>query len=156
MAKQAIVFSAIHLLTLVVSVVGWGQLFEPLRGKPMRFSTLICMQDNDDAEREDLHGFRRWLEHSYSKFDGDSNDPMRSFVRGEEEASVADVFDRMFDEDEEDLDPCEGEYCDIDKECEIPESFKIAPGQDSVDVMAFLGMRRAEPLRAKQDAGDWQ
>eukprot|EP00541_Cyclophora_tenuis_P000041 CAMPEP_0116572602 /NCGR_PEP_ID=MMETSP0397-20121206/18274_1 /TAXON_ID=216820 /ORGANISM="Cyclophora tenuis, Strain ECT3854" /LENGTH=121 /DNA_ID=CAMNT_0004100963 /DNA_START=51 /DNA_END=416 /DNA_ORIENTATION=- len=42
-----------------------------------------------------------------------------------------------------------GEDCE---ECEIPEAWRV-PEDEAVDVMAFLGIRRAEPIRVsrKQD-----
>ena len=41
--------------------------------------------------------------------------------------------------------------------CEIPEDFKLLPGVDSAEIMSFLGIRRAEPLRVKNSQGqDWQ
>ena len=37
---------------------------------------------------------------------------------------------------------------DIEEECQIPEELKLIPGEmDPLDVMDFLGIRRAEPLR---------
>ena len=41
---------------------------------------------------------------------------------------------------------------DIEEECQIPEELKIIPGEmDPSDVMDFLGIRRAEPLRRVRD-----
>ena len=49
---------------------------------------------------------------------------------------------------------CDGEECDLGDECKIP--FKIAPGESSVDVMAFLGIQRAEPVKSQTEAKEWQ
>ena len=94
--------TTIYLLALAVPVAGWGQLFEPLRGQPARIATLLAMKDGD---REDYHNFRERLERTYSTFDGDSDDPMSSFVRGdtdeEVESSIVRALDRMFEEDDD-------------------------------------------------------
>jgi hypothetical protein len=47
--------------------------------------------------------------------------------------------------------PCYGEACgeDLDEQCDIPAEFKVA--EPKVDVMAFLGIRRAEPLQVQRD-----
>jgi hypothetical protein len=48
--------------------------------------------------------------------------------------------------------PC-GEDCD---ECLIPEEYKIVANEEAVDVMAFLGIRRADPLLVTRAARDWE
>lgn len=50
--------------------------------------------------------------------------------------------------------PCLGDCCgdDCDEQCEIPEDYKRFADKDiKVDVMAFLGIKRAEPLRVQRD-----
>ncbi|KAL7514173.1 hypothetical protein ACHAXN_013275 [Cyclotella atomus] len=48
------------------------------------------------------------------------------------------------------LSDCCGEECD--EQCEIPEYYKRFANKDAkVDVMAFLGIKRAEPLRVQRD-----
>jgi hypothetical protein len=42
------------------------------------------------------------------------------------------------------------------KQCEIPDDFKDSTGFEPVDVMAFLGIRRAEPLRVERNQPDWE
>ncbi|KAL9180961.1 hypothetical protein ACHAXT_009766 [Thalassiosira profunda] len=45
--------------------------------------------------------------------------------------------------------PCSGDSCGEEEQCDIPDSYKVdAP---KVDVMAFLGIKRAEPLHAQRD-----
>ena len=43
------------------------------------------------------------------------------------------------------------------KECEIPDEFKLT-NVDPIDVMAYLQIRRAEPLRVehRQQSLDWE
>lgn len=45
---------------------------------------------------------------------------------------------------------------DCEDECLIPEEYKIAAQEETVDVMAFLGIKRAEPLRTVPYARDWE
>jgi len=46
--------------------------------------------------------------------------------------------------------PCYGDTCGgDDDQCDIPEEFKVAAPK--VDVMSFLGIRRAEPLQVQRD-----
>jgi len=40
---------------------------------------------------------------------------------------------------------------DINEQCDIPDDFKMLPNNNSVDVMNFLGIQRAEPLRIEHD-----
>lgn len=156
---------SIYFLTLgATPVLSWGPQFEPLRKGHQRFSILEAKKNNDHDE--DLVNFRQLLERSFSTFDGDSDDPISAFVREEgeldnDDVSVKRALDRMYVSDSSSAEavdsPCDGEYCDIDGECAIPESFKIVPGKDAVDVMAFLGIRRAEPIRVGEgNSGEWQ
>ncbi|KAL7539097.1 hypothetical protein ACHAXR_010866 [Thalassiosira sp. AJA248-18] len=46
--------------------------------------------------------------------------------------------------------PCYGDSCGDDgDQCDIPEEYKVAAPK--VDVMSFLGIRRAEPLQVQRD-----
>lgn len=40
-------------------------------------------------------------------------------------------------------DTCSGPYCE---ECQIPEEWKTHGSEDQIDVMEFLGIRRAKPI----------
>lgn len=48
--------------------------------------------------------------------------------------------------------PC-GEDCE---ECLIPEEYKLVSSEEAIDVMAFLGIRRAEPLQASRPSREWE
>jgi hypothetical protein len=54
--------------------------------------------------------------------------------------------------------PCSGEECDSEEhDCAIPEEYKTLSDEAVSDVLAFLGIRRAEPLRVyRQAARDWE
>lgn len=74
-------------------------------------------------------------EDSYSMFD---------LLRGRAEELATETFD------DEIL--CTGDECDLD--CDIPKEWSAIKGEVEVEnVMDFLGIRRAEPLRR---AADWQ
>ncbi|EED96675.1 predicted protein [Thalassiosira pseudonana CCMP1335] len=53
--------------------------------------------------------------------------------------------------------PCLGDCCgdECDEQCDIPEHYKVFSSTNDkipkVDVMSFLGIRRAEPLRVQRD-----
>jgi hypothetical protein len=58
-------------------------------------------------------------------------------------------------EDDDILAAC-GDDC---VECAIPEEYKRIASENPIDVMAFLGIRRAEPIRVAgnhHSAGDWE
>mmetsp|Transcript_1585 Transcript_1585/g.2550 ORF Transcript_1585/g.2550 Transcript_1585/m.2550 type:complete len:215 (+) Transcript_1585:70-714(+) len=47
---------------------------------------------------------------------------------------------------------CLGDYCGDDSEqCDIPEHYKEFKGAPKVDVMSFLGIKRAEPIQVQRD-----
>lgn len=125
--------------------------------------------NNEEDESGEVTGFRERLERTYSAFDGDDTDPLGAFIQSDISIGEADgqkvseeigALDRVFNVDPTDEADytyyCEGNLCDPD-ECLIPETFKIVPGKDSLDVMSFLGIQRAAPLRAKKEEHeDWQ
>jgi hypothetical protein len=42
------------------------------------------------------------------------------------------------------------------EECPIPEEYKVLPWDLKVDVMKFLGIERAKPLRVERNEQDWE
>jgi hypothetical protein len=71
-----------------------------------------------------------------------------AFVREKADNLAIDFFSETFDVYPEE--PC-GDDCE---ECEIPEAWKTQSGPaEQIDVMQFLGIRRAEPLLK---AADWE
>ncbi|CAB9506713.1 expressed unknown protein [Seminavis robusta] len=139
------------LLTIhAVSVAGWGQRFEMASIGGGIFgvsSTALKASAEREHDPQEIGAFRQRLEQSFGVFDGDSVDAMSSFVfrRDIEEQRLLDMEGE-----------CEGDECDSAEECQIPDAFKVLPDESAVDVMAFLGIKRAEPLRPKTNAGDWQ
>jgi len=104
-------------------------------------------------EENDAHFFFR---HSLD----DGND---SSEEEEEHDIVVGSLDRIFNtdatttEEDEGIYMCEGDLCDLGDECRIPDTFKAAHDKDSaVDVMAFLGIQRAKPLKVEKHDSEWQ
>ena len=137
-------------------------------------SSLKAKKEKQDSDEDRSFGDKRErLERSFSVFDGDSSDPLSAFLRedvnnndeghsavedseaGTEQNIIVSSLDRLFnadDTDEEGIYLCDGDNCDLGDECKIP--FKMGPEDESVDVMAFLGIQRAEPL--KRGVEEWQ
>uniref|UniRef100_A0A7S2UAN1 Uncharacterized protein n=1 Tax=Attheya septentrionalis TaxID=420275 RepID=A0A7S2UAN1_9STRA len=115
--------------------------------------------NNDDSEWSFIQAYRANLESSYTSSEQidelmeESNSLINeertqlheSFMTTPASAYSSDWFDG------EGL-PC-GDECE---QCEIPDDFKDSTGFEPVDVMAFLGIRRAEPLRVERNQPDWE
>ena len=120
-------------------------------------SSLRASDGEDHSKDPTISEFRKRLELSFEAFDGDSEAAMSAYTRQDSKSSIT-AAGRMFQYDIEATDNgdllCEGHDCDMDgEECQIPDAFKTLPSAESVDVMSFLGIRRAEPLRVQTD---WQ
>ena len=145
-----------------------------------RMSMMRRATTQEDGEEDAmlLEQHRRRLERSFAAvtFDGDHHDPMGAFIissgdgdddnRSSGETAVVRALDRMYHQDATSTSTtddvgidylCQGEACggteDDDDECKIPDSFKLVPGEGAVDVMAFLGIRRADPLKTTKAGG---
>ena len=52
---------------------------------------------------------------------------------------------------------CSGEGCDSDEQdCLIPDEFKVLSDDDANEVLSYLGIRRAEPIRVDQQMRVWE
>mmetsp|Transcript_17116 Transcript_17116/g.32703 ORF Transcript_17116/g.32703 Transcript_17116/m.32703 type:complete len:211 (+) Transcript_17116:125-757(+) len=103
------------------------------------------------AEDDELHSFVSRLEALYgmnsdSSVDGTNDKAPKPFWEDEERL----ILEGWMDWTEG---PCLDECCgfDCDEQCEIPEEYKLTSEAPKVDVMSFLGIRRAEPLRVGRD-----
>jgi hypothetical protein len=164
MSTSRLLRLTINILTALVAVDGFGQRLEWTRNGPVLSagvaSSLKASDSDDHSQDASVSEFRQRLERSFEVFDGDSTEAMSAFVRRDssDKAASRAAVDRMYSYDAEatkgdDL-LCEGEDCDMDgEECKIPDTFKVFPSAESLDVMSFLGIRRAEPLRVRKD---WQ
>jgi hypothetical protein len=139
------------LFCLLSPAIAWGPTFEPLKGG-YGMATALKASDRDhedwDWMGEQTHTLH--YEDTDTYVDGE---PLRSRLFISQpllwEPSMLDDIHPTFNSIEA---PC-GEDCD---ECLIPEEYKIVANEEAVDVMAFLGIRRAEPLQATRTALDWE
>jgi hypothetical protein len=135
------------LFCLLSPAIAWGPTFEPLKGGYGMTTALKSADDDWD-----------WMDPTYSLHYEDTDtyvdgEPLRSRMFISQpllwEPSMLDDIHPTFDNIEA---PC-GEDCES---CLIPEEYKVVANEEAVDVMAFLGIRRAEPLQVARVALDWE
>ena len=147
---------AIFLLFAIERAMAWGPLFEPLKGGwNMGRTALQALHSSSDShkeeEQEDSAQRRlrtqtnRQQQHStfyYEDVDFHQilNRPMASSLSFDWNSILDDL---LIVEDE-----CFGAECE--QECSIPEEYKTTKGGENFDVMGYLGIKRAEPLRVKE------
>jgi hypothetical protein len=137
-------------LLLCSSARAFGPRFEPVNGRLSRKTPLRARDNNYRDDGEDslvIEAYRSKLQNRYDPYHGGHLDEM-AFVREKADNLATDFFAETFDVYPEE--PC-GDDCE---ECAIPEDWKTLSGSaDQIDVMQFLGIRRAEPLLK---AADWE
>lgn len=96
------------------------------------------------VEYDDLDAFRANLEETFL-----SNDGFTEILKENAREDLIDYLGRSTSDDNwtyEEINAC-GEECE---ECLIPDNFKVLQDVDqSIDVLDFLGIKRAKPLLAK-------
>ena len=175
-ASQSLLTIYAAAVILARPVRGFGQRFDFVvqGGSHHNAASLLRAKKKDDhdgnsAADGSIGQYRERLERSFSVFDGATSDPLTAFLRdddinnihgddddAEEDSEVStdqniivSSLDRLFnadDMDEEGIYLCDGDNCDLGDECKIP--FKMAPEEETVDVMAFLGIQRAAPVNS--------
>jgi hypothetical protein len=153
----------------------WGPLFEPhkggLFGRFVRADTFLKASserdDRRDSDRIDdrvARSFRADLERTFALRDSTSRDAhssaqdylaLDSSLLDElvgyhdvtyelSSVSVPETF-------------CSGEGCDSDEQdCLIPDEFKVLSDDDANEILSYLGIRRAEPIRVDQQMRVWE
>lgn len=132
----------------------WGPRSEP--SKPRLISSQLCGRANEERDGE-THGsrtssFKLHYESRYSEADGVVlhhrifiSEP---FVLDSSAFGVVNPFDKFSEKIAKSF---RDELCDVDDEdctgCPIPEEYKKIAAESTIDVVSFLGLRRAEPLR---------
>ena len=133
------------LLSLRV-VDGWGPIFEPLKGGwNMGRTALRALQSSheEDDRRERLQQRRNNLQPSTFIYDDvDFHQILNHRASAADDSIVQWEMDQFIVDDE-----CFGDECE--QECSIPDEYKTLEGE-ALDVMAYLGIKRAEPLRVKE------
>eukprot|EP00581_Thalassiosira_minuscula_P027159 CAMPEP_0184433346 /NCGR_PEP_ID=MMETSP0738-20130409/389017_1 /TAXON_ID=385413 /ORGANISM="Thalassiosira miniscula, Strain CCMP1093" /LENGTH=186 /DNA_ID=CAMNT_0026798987 /DNA_START=25 /DNA_END=585 /DNA_ORIENTATION=+ len=109
---------------------------------------------NSDDEDEPLFAHEGQLEEYISRLEAimesdlyvdDTRENSQRLLEGSERVVIGDWMEL---EDS----VCFGDSCGEDDQCDIPEEYKVA--HPKVDVMSFLGIRRAEPLQVNH-MRDW-
>mmetsp|Transcript_28663 Transcript_28663/g.44023 ORF Transcript_28663/g.44023 Transcript_28663/m.44023 type:complete len:150 (+) Transcript_28663:90-539(+) len=143
MMKQTVAM----LLLSTPSVAAWGHQYKLQRPA---FATHRLASKDDSSEAIDA--FRQILEDSFSLSEETYDDYFEPNIDSDEDRVILDPLDnsipvQMYRDDWFDgqwLARACGEDCE---QCEIPEDYKILPAP-KVDVMAFLGIKRAEPIQS--------
>mmetsp|Transcript_29581 Transcript_29581/g.44026 ORF Transcript_29581/g.44026 Transcript_29581/m.44026 type:complete len:158 (-) Transcript_29581:178-651(-) len=127
---------------------------------PLHKRTTLQKARLDDSDESDLIEFyRNSLEKTYTAsgfseepevFLHDKEDDLRLHLDDLVVLSTATVYDCDW------FEACSPRIEDFEQ-CDIPDDFKILSSSNTVDIMGFLGIRRAEPLRVEQknEYRDW-
>mmetsp|Transcript_42655 Transcript_42655/g.62460 ORF Transcript_42655/g.62460 Transcript_42655/m.62460 type:complete len:172 (+) Transcript_42655:76-591(+) len=133
-----------------VTLPSTGVRFQLLPANVIQKRKYLNLMSEDHHEAEgfsdidpEVQAYRANLENSYNRLDYFDECGV------DEDEQSADLRSRpgVTDENYAWNEVC-GEECEL--QCEIPEDFKLS-GDQSVDVMAFLGISRAEPLIVKPE-----
>jgi hypothetical protein len=111
-------------------------------------TVLRAKENGRDEEALLIQQYRSRLESAYVT-DTEESGGVYDFIQLEKDDKSRNAVDPALPQNlsADWFEPC-GDDCD---ECEIPADMKILPHSQQVDVMTFLGIHRAEPLRKKQD-----
>jgi hypothetical protein len=146
--QNILLLLAVLLCFSVSACVGWGTRFE-IGKNGRRFASrraMVANENHDHFEQEDPMTIETSI-HIQDYIDLDTSNPhaLLDLVRERADELARETFAGYTQEP-----VCSGEDCDM--ECLIPEEWSLTPGDmDSVQVMNFLGIRRAEPLRRSAD-----
>lgn len=123
--------------SLILSANAWTQILVNHCGvNRILSSRLRLSKDGGAFSNEEIHNFREQLEQSFSEQVGLDEDDYLPYDSSEYGFDVV---------------VCDGDC----EQCEIPEDLKILPNVQPQDVMRFLGISRAEPLRVERER-DWE
>jgi hypothetical protein len=143
MATSRITPLAVFFLSLSHRTWAWGSSTDPLR---VGYGVLTTMRATERINHDDDFDVQKT---SSPRLGYESENKMRDgFVQMHPLLWDGYIFDgtQSFEVDF----PC-GDECE---QCPIPDDFKN--DSDDIDVMAFLGIRRAVPLLVHEEPDDWQ
>lgn len=124
---------------LIPRVQAWGSLYEPQRafGLSSSSSRTTRLEARQEPEDEDASEVFSKEEHTLESDETLFNTLSSSFF-----APFPDLWEDML------LDDIEGlEY--EDEECSIPDSWKSMADESDIDVLAYLGLKRSDPIVAE-------
>jgi hypothetical protein len=138
-------FGFLLVFSLPLTAMGWGTVFDTFR-VGYGTSTALRLRSSDTDDDFDSQNRLGSLEKAYGSLDADFHEEI--LVRGAVYGGEPVLWDASLFGDDSSFDfefPC-GEDCD---DCLIPEEYKI-DARENIDVMAFLGIRRADSIEAKR------
>ena len=152
MGGKSLSLRQVLLFTTLTFVWAWGPRLDTLKRGYDRGSILRASgQDYDPDEFILIQQYRSKLQKTFvSSYEdtGFLGDLLRQDGFENTESLIDSLLQPPQNDQDEELDVC-GEDCE---DCEIPDDFKVLPGsKQRIDVMEFLGIRRAEPLRIHRD-----
>jgi hypothetical protein len=145
MRLNTLCFLQLCLLVLLASVSAWGSRFDAIKASR---TVLRAKENGPDEDALLIEQYRSRLESTYVTYSKKSGG-IYDFIQQEKDDKSGKAVDPALplSLNADWFEPCV-EDCE---ECEIPDDMKLLPDSQQVDVMKFLGIHRAEPLRKKQD-----
>jgi hypothetical protein len=154
----------------------WGPLFEPLKGglfgRFIRADTFLKASSETDDRRDfdrlgdrSARSFRADLERTFALHD--STNRQGHQASSQDYISLdSSLLDELVGYHDVTYEPsfalpseifCKGDGCDSDEhDCLIPDEFKVLSDDAANEVLSYLGIRRAEPIRVDQQMRIWE
>lgn len=151
--EPTMALALVLLSSLLAQANAWGPIFEPLKGGGWNVghgSTVLWAAASGE---DDEHNNNQRLPPSppstffYQNFDLHQLFLDYPITTGENLVFQWEKLDDFVLVDENDEEECIGNECE--EECSIPDEYKTLEGE-AIDVMGFLGIKRAEPLRVRE------
>jgi hypothetical protein len=161
-----LIVALLSFIVLPFHSAAFGPRLEPLKGgygpRTKQFAISDCdEQDEHEHPSSTQHQvYTINYENQFEEIDGEvfrrSLFIAEPFILDSAMFGVNNPFDTPFQVanaivDITDYDSCSGDDCD---ECSIPEEFKYV--ESPVDVMAYLGIKRVEPIRTAHQFRNWE
>lgn len=143
--------------------IAFGPRFEPVKGGYGVGTSRKAVVDNENEEEHQSLGYRKrgytlHYENRYEEIDGKYFQSRlfisEPFILDASIFGIVNPYDVLAGTEDGDAFAACGEDCE---ECAIPEEYKAI--ENPMDVMAYLGIRRADPIRVAGNhlsAGDWE
>jgi hypothetical protein len=146
--------------------VAFGPPFDPLKGGYGARTSLKTVADNDEevpnvgSGKRGVTSYTLHYENRYEEVDGEFFQSRlfisEPFILDASLFGIVNPYDIQAGSEDDDVFAACGEDCE---ECAIPDEYKRVASDNSMDVMAYLGIRRAQPIRLAShhhSAGDWE
>ena len=141
--------------------VAFGPRFEPVK-YGARTNRQVFAENENEEEHQNLVSQQRsyslHYENRYEEIDGEYFQSRlfisEPFILDASVFGIINPYDKLTEGEDDDAFAACGEDCE---ECAIPEEYKLV--ENPIDVMAYLGIRRAEAIRVVGNnfsAGNWE